>query len=288
MPPAAAQRKQPLILVSEDYDPDIWRSLEEEETEFQSWLAVAQDIWGRGSFLPGQAAAAREGAAGLTINKTMIVGAVGCSVGGLGQVATDTGAYIEVFEADPSLLKHQLAEPGPSGKFLKPAAWDPEKPELRAGRYHALMALRALSVSPDPVAATKAIAAAVKPAGRLFMEELYAPDPSVAALVAQGIAGPTHKVMLHPHAVVTETLEAEKLEPRAKVVVNEQIMSAIRAGLAQAVEIAQRLKAIPQPFRRQRMSAFADELQRAAVLHHAIERGLVTALRTIHYKPQGL
>jgi len=284
----AAQRRQPLILVSEDYDPDVWRSLDEEESEFQSWVAVAQDIWGRGCFLPGQAAAAREGAAGLTVNKTMIVGAVGCGIGGVGQIAAETGAYIEVFEGDPSLLMHQLAEPGPGGKFLKPAAWTPEKSELRAGRYHALMALRALSMSPDPVAAIKSIAAAVKPAGRLFIDELYAPDPSVAALVAQGIAGPTHKIALHPQAVVTETLEAEKFEPRAKVVVNDQVKTAIRAGLAQAVEIAQRLKAIPQPFRRQRMSAFADELQRAAVLHHAIEKGLVTAMRTLHYKPQAL
>lgn len=284
----AAQRKQPLILVSEDYDPDIWRSLEEEESEFQSWVAVAQDIWGRGCFLPGQAAAVREGAAGLTLNKTMIIGAVGSAVGGLGQIATDAGAYIEVFECDPSLLKHTLAEPGPSGKFLRPAGWNPETPELRAGRYHALMALRALSACPDPVAATKAIAAAVKPAGRLFIDELYAADPSVAALVAQGITGPAHKMTLPTQAAVMETLEAVKLEPRAKVVVNDQLRSAIRTGLAQAVQIAQRLKAIPQPFRRQRMSAFADELQRAAVLYHAVEKGLVTALRTLHYKPQVL
>lgn len=284
----AAQRKQPLILVSEDYDPDIWRSLDEEESEFESWVAVAQDIWGRDCFLPGQAMAASEGAAGLTINKTMTVGAVGSAVGGVGQIASETGAYIEVFESDPSLLKQLLAEPGPGGKFLRPAGWNPEKPELRAGRYHALMALRALSVSPDPVAATKAVAAAVKPAGRLFIDELYAADPSVAALIAQGIAGPTHKVTLHPQAAVMETLEAEKFEPRATVVVNDQVKSAIRVGLAQAAEIAQRLKAIPQPFRRQRMSAFADELQRAAVLHHALEKGLVTAMRTLHYKPQAL
>jgi hypothetical protein len=288
MPQAAVQRKQQLILVSEDYDPDVWRSLDEEETEFESWAAVAQDIWGRGCFLPGQAAAAHEGAAGLTINKTMIVGAVGCAVGGVGRVAIETGTYIEVLEGDPNLLTHELSEPGPGSKFLKPEAWDPAKPALRAGRYHALMALRALSVSPDPVAALKAIAAAVKPAGRLFIDELYAPDPSVAALVAQSIAGPTHKLTLHAQAVVTEALETEKFEPRAKVVVNDQVKAAIRTGLAQAVEIAQRLKAIPQPFRRQRMSAFADELQRAAVLHHAIEKGLVTAMRTLHYKPQSL
>jgi hypothetical protein len=284
----AAQRRQPLILVSEDYDPDIWRSLEEEEPEIQSWLAVAQDIWGRGCFLPGQLLAVREGAAGLMLKKTMTIGAVGCAVGGVGQLALDTGAYIEVFESDPCLLDHSQAEPGPAAKLLRPAAWSPEKPDLRAGRYQALMALRALSASPDPAATIKTLAAAVKPAGRLFIDDLYAADPSVAALVAQGIAGPTHKIGLHTQAVVTEALEATKLEPRSRAVVNEQMMSTIRAGLAQAVEIAHRLKAIPQPFRRQRLSAFADELQRAAVLHQAIERGLVTAIRTLHYKPQVL
>lgn len=282
---AQATHKQPLILVSQDYDPDIWRSLDEEESEFQSWFAVAQDIWGRGCYLPGQAEAVREGASGLTIGKAMTVAAVGCTVGGLGPVAIENAIRIEVFESDAVLLKDAQAEPDPAGKLLRLTGWDPKKPELPAARYDGLMALRAVSASPDPVIATKALAAAVKPGGRIFIDELYASDPSAAALVAQGIAGPTSKIALHDQRAVLETLEGEKLEPRATSVVNEQMMAVIRAGLSQAVAVAQSLRAIPQPFRRQRMSAFADELQRAATLHQAIEKGLVTALRTIHYKP---
>jgi hypothetical protein len=283
-----AARKQPLILVSEDHDPDIWRSLDEEETSGQAWLAIAQDIWGRGNVLPDQAAAMREAAIGLSIDKTRTIGAVGRALGGVAALATQHNTYIELFECDEAFTAHLAAEPGAAGKFLRPAAWSPDKPALRADRYHGLIAARAFSASADPAATAAALAAAVKPGGRLFIDDLYAPDPSVAALVAQAIATPNAKLTLHSSTPLMETLEAAKFEPRAKVVVNDQLMRAIRAGLAQATTIATRLKAIPQPFRKQRLEAFADELQRVTVLHHALEKGLVTAMRTIHYKAREL
>lgn len=284
----AARRKPATILVSEDYDPGVWETLDGEESAFQAWVAVAQDIWGRSCFAPGQADAARQAAAALTINKTMIVGAAGCGVGGVGRIASEAGAHIEVFESDAALLAHAAADPGPAGKLLRVAALDPAQPDLRADRYHALMALRAVSASPDPFVAAKALAAAVKPGGRLFVDELFVADPSVAALIAQGIAGPNQKLALHAQAPVFDTLKNQKLEPRARTDVGEQLMADIRAGLAKSVGIAQRLKEIPKPFRKPRMSAFADELQRAAVLHQALEKGLVTAVRTLHYKTREL
>jgi len=282
------RRKRPLILISEDYDPDAWRTLDEGETEFQSWAAVAQDIWGRGCFGPGQANAAREGANGLTINKTQILGAAGCGVGGVASIASGLGAYIEVFECDQALLAYEQQDPGASGKFLKLAAWAPPKLELRAERYHGLMAFRALSAAPDPAPVAKALADAVKPAGRLYSDELYAPDPSVAALIAQAIAGPGQKFFFHAHDAAMEGFAAGNLESRSKSTANEQLLNDIREGLARSQDMAQQLKAIPQPYRKQRMTAFADELQRAAVLYQALEKGLVTAVRTIHYKARTL
>lgn len=284
----AARRKPSTILVSEDYDPNVWQSLDSEESAFQSWVAVAQDVWGRGCFLPGQAGAAREAAAALTINKTMIVGAIGCAVGGIGSIAHETGTHVEVFENDAALIGYAKDEPGPGGKLLRLAAFDPAKPDLRDGRYHALIAMRAISGSADAIEATKALAAAVKQGGRLFIDELYVSDSSVASLIAQGIAGPGHKLTLHPQAGVFETLKEANFEPRARSVVNDRLMADIRAGLAKSVAIAQRMRAIPKPFRKQRMTAFADELQRAAVLHHALEKGLVTAVRTLHYRAREL
>jgi SAM-dependent methyltransferase len=284
----SAQRKRPVILVSEDYDPDVWRTLDEGESEFQAWVAVAQDIWGRGCYAAGQADAVREGSNGLTINKAQIIGAAGCAVGGLAPIAKASGTHIEVFESDPAVLAYAEQDAGAAGKFLKLAAWDPARPELKAGRYHGFMALRALSAAADPLPVAAALANTVKPGGRLFVDELYAPDPSVAALVAQAIAAPGQKMFFHPHATVMDALAEAKLESRSKANANEQLLDVVRKGLARSQDIAQQLKAIPQPFRKPRMTAFADELQRAAILHQALEKGLVTAIRTIHYKARDL
>lgn len=284
----AARRRPSTILVSENYDPAVWHTVEGEESPFDAWVAVAQDIWGRGCFAPGQASAARQAAIALTINKTMIVGAVGGVVGGVGQIANETGAHIEVFEADAAMVSHAKADTGPGSKLLRVAALDPAMGDIKADRYHALMGLRASALSADPAKVMDALAAAVRPGGRLFLDELHAADPSVAALIAQGIASPGRKPALHTPALVMDALKDKRLEPRARTVVSDELAADIRLGLSKAIEIAQRLKEIPKPFRKTRLSAFADELQRAAVLHHALEKGLVTAVRTLHYKTREL
>ena len=283
----AAARKRPLILVSEDYDPEEWSRVEG-ESEVQSWLAVAQDLWGVGCYAPGQREAARTGAGGLTITKKQIVGAIGGALGGFADVASaNGGAYIDIFDCDAEVLDFKRKDPA-AGKLLKLAGWDPAKPEFTADRYHSLFAIRAMSRCTALEPFLKALAGAVKPGGQLFAEELHANDPSVAALIAQSIAGPGQKLTLHAAETAARTLQNEGLELRSTATVNEQLAAAIHAGLARGQEIAQLLKTVPQPFRRQRLRAFTDELQRAAVLYQALDRGLVTAIRTIHRKSSAL
>ena len=283
----AAVRKRALILVSEDYDPEEWSRVEG-ESEVQSWLAVAQDLWGVGCFAPGQREAARTGAGGLTITKKQIVGAVGGALGGLAEVASENGgAYIDVFDCDAAVLEFKRNDPAAS-KLLKLAGWDTAKPAFTGDRYHSLIAARAMSCCASPEPLLKALASAVKPGGQLFVEELHANDSSVAALVAQAISPPSQKLTLHPTDLAARTLQAEGLEVRSTATVSEQLAQIIHAGLARGQEIAQLLKSVPQPFRKQRLRAFTDELQRAAVLYQALDRGLVTAVQTIHRKPAAL
>lgn len=283
----AAARKRALILVSEDYDPEEWSRVEG-ESEIQSWLAVVQDLWGVGCYAPGQQEAAHTGAGALTITKKQIVGAVGGALGGLADVASaNGGAYIDVFDGDTAVLDFKRKDPGAS-KLLKLAGWDSAKPAFPENRYHSLFAIRAMSCTAAVEPLLKALAAAVKPGGQLFVEELHANDPSVAALIAQSIAPPTQKLMLHASEATARALQAEGLELRSTATVNEQLAAIIHAGLARGQEIAQLLKTVPQPFRKQRLRAFTDELQRAAVLYQALDRGLVTAIQTIHRKPAAL
>lgn len=286
----AAQRKPPLILVSEDYDPDAWAALEDGETEIQSWLAVAQDLWGAGCYGPGQTDAICQGANGLTVTKKQIVGAIGGALGGVGDVAAAYDTYIDVFDCDAEVLAYKQQDNGAAGagKLLKLFAWNPEKPELQADRYHSLIASRALSFGATLEPIVKAFTKAVKPGGQLYVDELYAADPSVSALIAQATASPGQKLCIHPQEDVMKALKGEALELRSSASANESLMEAIHKGLTRGQEIAQLLKTVPQPFRKQRMVAFANELQRAAVLYQALEKGLVTATRSIHYKAREL
>jgi hypothetical protein len=285
-----AAQKKPLILVSHEYNPQAWASFGEGESETQSWLAVAQDLWGPGCYGPGQTDGIRQGANGLTVTKQQIVGAIGGALGGVGEVAADYGAYIDVFDCDAAVLAHNqqgLAE-AVGGKLLKLFPWTPAKPELKADRYHSLIAAHAFAYAPAIEPLAKVLATAVKGGGQLYVDEFYAADPSVSALIAQGTASPGQQLTIHPQDAVMQALKAAGLELRSSASASEPLMAAIFKGLTRGQEIAQILKTVPQPFRKQRMLAFANELQRTAVLYQALDKGLVTATRSIHYKPRQL
>lgn len=283
-------RKKPLILVSETHEPEAWGARDYGESEFESWLAVVQDLWGAGCFGPGQLDAMRQAANGLTMTKEKTIGAIGGAVGGLGTVAVELGAYIDVFDCDAAVLAFKRWDDGSAGagKLLKLSPWDPPIPALQAKRYHGLIVAGALSLATSTAPLIKAIAGAVKDGGQLFVDALYAKDLSVGALVAQSIASPGQTLTLHTQAAVMDGLKKEGLELRSSAPADAQLIETIHKGLTRGQEIAQLLKAVPPPYRKQRLLAFTNELQRAAVLYQALERGLVTAVRTIHAKPRKL
>jgi len=282
-----ATRKKPLILVSHDYDPKAWDTLEFDETEFESWLSVTQDLWGLGCYGPGQEDMIRQGANGVAIKKTKVIGAIGSTLGGVGAVAEENDAYIDVIDCDAEMIEHkpQGHRTAVGNKFLKLLTWNPQKPELRADRYHGLIASGALSLTANLSDIAQVITEAVKPGGYLFIDELYATDPSVAALISQGLSRPGQKLHLRPQETVDKTLRSLFLDQRSNVPSAEPLMEAIRTGLTRGQEIAKILRTIPSPFRKQRMTAFANELQRAAVLYQALGRGLITGARSIYRQP---
>jgi hypothetical protein len=55
-------------------------------------------------------------------------------------------------------------------------------------------------------------------------------------------------------------------------------------GLVHAQTVAQKLKQIPEPMRKQRLIALTLELQRAVVLFDALDREVVCATRHVFYK----
>jgi hypothetical protein len=280
----SAARSEPLVLVSGDYNPSVWQSRSEPESAFDSWLAVAQDVWGRGCFRAGQKEAMQHCANSLPIDKSKVAGVIGRTLGGLGAIAAESGVHLDVVDCNKALLDFLEYDTGVGKKYLKQEAWYPAAPELRAGRYHGLIASGAFGASADAGRLAKVLAAGLKSRGQIVVDEIYAEDTAAAALIAQGVRGPSGAPTIHAFGAVAGALAAAGFEPKWKVAVTDRLIASIATGLTNAQEIAQRLKEIPQPFRKQRMTAYADELQRTAVLHQALQRGLVTAVRTKHGK----
>lgn len=273
--------KKKLLLVSEEADPSAWESLKEGESEVQSWLAVAQDVWGVGAYRPGQRESIRQGANGLTMTKKHIIGAAGFAVGGVGVVADELAAYVDVFEASTDVLSQPQHT-----KLLKAAGWQTQKPEFKTDRYHGLLAIGAIAQGAAPEMVAGALAAALKGGGQVYVDELHAADPSAGALVAQAIACPGEHLVLHPQDAMRRALSEAGLQQRSIMDAAPALMDAIRNGLTHGQDIARLLKGLPEAVRKQRLLAFTNELQRAAVLFQALHKGLVTATRSIHIKPR--
>ena len=206
---------------------------------------------------------------------------------GLGPVAAESSSYIEVFEGDAGVLRYKQ-EPRPASpghKYLRLAPMNPAQIDLKPGRYHGLMSFGTFALSGDFEATANSLAQSVRPGGYLYVDELFAADPSVALLVGQGIGCHGETAHLHPHQAVASALTTATLQLRSQSTASASLMASLRDELDRSQAIALVLKTLPEPFRKQRMMAYVDELKRAAVLYQSLERGLVTAVHCVYSKP---
>jgi hypothetical protein len=75
-----------------------------------------------------------------------------------------------------------------------------------------------------------------------------------------------------------------ELELRSTNEANRLVKGDIRNGLVHAQQVAQELKKIPEPMRKQRLIALTQELQRAVILYDALDRGAIVATRFVLHK----
>ena len=277
----AQRHRKPLVLVTDELDPPHWDA--EGESEFISRLSVCQDIWGRNCFTPGVEFAMRQAANALAINKKQIVGAIGTHMGGFGLVLQDHGTHIEVFEGNEQLYEHNHSNPQYLGKLIKLERWKPGAPLLKANRYHRLSTYGAFAAAKDVGAFAREVSDAIKPGGYLYVDEIWANDAGSAQKLAGAACLFPSDVCYRNKGEVLTNLSRE-LELRSTNEANRLVKSDIRNGLVHAQTVAQKLKQIPEPMRKQRLIALTLELQRAVVMYDALERDAIVATRYVFYK----
>lgn len=277
----AARPKRPLVLVTDDVEPAHWDAAG--EPEFVSRLAVCQDVWGRNCFMPGQNFAMSHAAFALAVNKTQIFGAIGAFMGGFTPLLQEYGTHVDVFESDPQLFEHNRASPNFLTKLIKLDRWQPGEAVLKANRYHRLSMYNAFSAARHPEAFASEVAASLRAGAVLYVDELWSNDRgSASALAAACMPWPTDQCFRTKTEVVG--LLSRELELRSTKEATRMVKSDIRDGLLHAKDVAQRLKQIPEPMRKQRLIALTQELQRAVVMYDALEREAIVATRYIFQK----
>jgi len=157
----------------------------------QQRLEIVEELWGDGFLAPGGAEEILRLAAPLGLSAASSVLLIGAGAGGPPRaLATERGAWVSAFDADPvlvSLATRRILRAGAAqAKRATVATWKPDAPSFpHKGFHHAVVvdALTATTLQPT----LTALADAIKPGGQLMLVQTVidptfdATDPTVAA-----------------------------------------------------------------------------------------------------------
>jgi cyclopropane fatty-acyl-phospholipid synthase-like methyltransferase len=224
-------------------------------------LTTTDSLWGEGYQFPGGEAETLRLAKPLGLSAASSLLMLGAGAGGPAcSVATQLGAWVSGFEADPDLMAAALDRIARRNltRRAQIETWDPSHPVFRKSFYHHGLALEALHGN-QPERILSAVAHALKPSGHLMMVELVAdkaldPDnPIVAAWARLERRDPT---TLPRHDVITRILGRLGFDVRVVEDVSERYIHNSLSGWRSAVQEMEEVR----PSRRQAMR-YVDEAE---------------------------
>lgn len=142
-------------------------------------LGVVESLWGEGFTFPNGLEETLRLAKPLVLSNATSLLLVGAGAGGPPCcIATELGAWVSGFEADPLLatVAAQRSARGGFGRRAEIKTWDPREPNFSRRSYHHAMALDALRGA-QVSAVLVAIYRALSPGGQLVMVDLVADQP---------------------------------------------------------------------------------------------------------------
>lgn len=253
---------KPKIVLLGQKDPAKEVELSLDEGPFESWLAVAQDMWGQGNLTPCDSAFASRAIG--TIVPTQ-GGNFGCVCYQLGHrlftFSREAGIWIDTFEDESALSK---LEKRPKDK-VKLATWKPGAGQLGSNRLTHLAILSPSKLGGSPQALAAEAAKALKKDGQLFLADI--------------ICGPKGKPAADRRRVEDwkTWLTNAGLKFYSEVDITTEIRGTLLRGLHNSVNMAANVRKLQEPWKGQRFKAFEKELEQVVVLHTAFERDLAAA-----------
>lgn len=262
---------KPKIVLLAQKDPKKEVELSPDEGPFESWLAVAQDMWGIGNLTPFDVAFASRAIG--TIVPTQ-GGNFACVCYQLGHrmftFSREAGIWIDTFEGESALSK---LEKHPKKDKIKLATWKAGTNQLGSNRLTHLAILSPSRLGAEPKTLASEAAKSLKKDGQLFLADV--------------MCGPKGKPASDRRLLDEwkQALTDAGLTFYSEHDFNSDIRANLLRGLHNSVNMAANVRHLQDPWKAQRFKAFDQELESVVTLHMAFERGLASAAGLYFKKP---
>ncbi|MDR3526754.1 MAG: hypothetical protein P4L57_05700 [Rhizomicrobium sp.] len=261
---------KPKIVLLGQKDPYKEVELTADEGAFESWLAVAQDMWGLANLSPFDSIFASRAIGTIVPTQGGNFGVLTYQLGyRLFTFSREGGIWIDAFEAESALSK---LEKRPKDK-VKLATWKPGSKQL-AGKRMTHMAILSPSRMPGTL-------------GEMVREAAGALKKDAQVFVADMMCGPKGKPCIlwkHRPEEYRANLEAAGLKFYSEMDITGDVRVALLRGLHNSLNMVANIRKLREPWKGQRFKAFEKELETVIALHMAIERGEAVAMGMYYTK----
>lgn len=257
---------KPKIVLLGQKDPSKEVELAPDEGPFESWLAVAQDMWGQGNLTPLDSIFASRAIGTIVPTQGGNFGSLCFQLGHrLFTFSREGGIWIDAFEAESTLSR---LEKRPKDK-IKLATWNPGTGQLGSNRLTHLAVLSPSRLKGSPETTIKEAAQAMKKDAQLFYADLlYGPH-------GRPVKGRTQ--LARPEDIKYWT-ECAGLKFYSEVDITSDVRVTLLRGLHQSLNMLANIRNLQDPWRSQRFKAFEKELEETVRLHLSIERQEIIAM----------
>ena len=249
--------------------------LRPEEGPFESFLAVAQDMWGVGNLTPLDGVFASAAIGALAVTTKAIFGAVCYHLGDrLFNLSREIDVWIDAFECEPA-LSEILKWPKDKVKLLR---WQADGRVLPPKRFTKLAVLHASRIPGSVPELAVKYATSLKPEGQLFLADL------VSGNTKAGAQAHFCDVKLRSFDEYKEALTKAHLTLSHEYNLDKELRGAILRGLYNSINMLRNIRRLKEPWKGQRLAAFYKELDALSRLYCKIENGDISAVGILALK----
>ena len=249
--------------------------LQPEEGPFESFLAVAQDMWGVGNLTPLDNVFASAAISALAVTTKAIFGTVCYQLGDrLFNLSREIDVWIDAFECEPALSEIQK---WPKDK-VKLIPWKEGGQALPPKRFTKLAVLHASRIPGSMPELAVKYATSLKPEGQLFLADLVSGNAKADAHAHFG------GLELRSFDEYKEALKNAHLTLSHEFNLDKEVRGAILRGLYNSINMLTNIRMLKEPWKGQRLAAFYKELDSLSRLYRDVENGDITAVGILALK----